>query len=113
MNDAALQRLLHDAAQAERDGRFDDAVALSRQAADAHSPLALDALLRLGRLLVPRRRTDEAAAVLADARARADKDNAGRKAAVAVNLAALNERRRDPDLALRLLTGQEPILHKG
>src|SRR5205807_5406977 len=60
-----------------------------------------------------RRRTDEAATLLTEARARAERDGAPRKAAAAANLLALNERRRNPALAERLLAEQELFLHKG
>jgi class 3 adenylate cyclase len=113
MTDTAFQRLLHDADQARLDGRFDDAIRLLRQAVADNSPLALDAQLHLGELLVLRRRVDEAAAVLTEARARADKEASPRKSAVAANLLALNERHRNPALAERLLIEQEPLLPRG
>jgi class 3 adenylate cyclase len=112
VTDDEIQRLFHDAAEARLLGRLDDAIALLRLI-PPDSPLTLDARLRLGELLVLRHRTGEAAAVLAEARAAAEGDHSLRKAATAINLLALNERRRDPDRARRLLAEQEPFLLKG
>lgn len=57
----AKNRAIRLAGEARLQGRFDDAIALLRQALVLDSPLVLDARLRLGELLLMRRHTDEAA----------------------------------------------------
>jgi class 3 adenylate cyclase len=103
--------LLDQAMESERSGRFDDAVALLRQAAaQPQSPLLLDAQLRLGKLLAQvLRRPEEAEAVLSAARDRARAEGAPRQAAIAVNLLALNDRRRDAAAARARLDAEPPF----
>src|SRR5207253_7078617 len=68
----------------------------------------LDAQLRLGRMLVLRRRLDEAGPLLEAARAAAERQGSPGKAATAIHLLALLERHRDPAKGLRLLDEHTP-----
>jgi class 3 adenylate cyclase len=108
--DDAVQRLFHEAIQAEYEGRFDDDVALLRRALEyADSPLTLDVRLRLGLRLVLLRCGEEAAAVLSEARSAAERDGLPRKALSAKLLLALCHRHHDPELARRLLEECSPL----
>src|SRR5690242_10152148 len=103
-DETSVPALMHQAIQAELTGRFADAIAGLRQVVgQAGSPLALDAQLRLGKLLIQARQLDEAETILNEARKGAQQQGMPRKAAAAGNLLALLERRRNPDLAMRLL----------
>jgi class 3 adenylate cyclase len=99
--------LINEALQAERHGRFEEAREKLRQAiAAGDSPHALDARLRLGKLLVHMGASHaaEAEAILVDARRQAQEQGAPRLAATAIHLLALLERcRRNLDEATRLL----------
>jgi class 3 adenylate cyclase len=99
--------LLDQALQAEKLGRFDEARDKLRQAiAAGETPHALDARLRLGKLLVFGGPTHfaEAETVLVEARRLAEQQGAPRMAATAIHLLALLERgRRNTDQAARLL----------
>jgi class 3 adenylate cyclase/ATP/maltotriose-dependent transcriptional regulator MalT len=110
-----MNDLIDQALQAERLGRFDEARQKLREAiapgegegeGDGESPQALDARLRLGKLLVQGgpAHSDEAEAVLTAARRQAEASGAPRQGATAIHLLALLERGRgNLDAAARLL----------
>ena len=97
MSQPSLQDLLHQAIEAERLGRFDDARALLREAAArGDEALTRDARLRLGRLLIHGGPPfyGEAEEVLSAARRQAEAEASPRALAVAIQLLALLARHR-------------------
>src|SRR5258707_1035462 len=93
----AIADLMQQARDAEHQGQFDRARTLLRQATqDETQSLLLDALLRLGKLLVQGGVPCDAEAerVLDRARTRAEADGSPRQAAMALHLLALLERHR-------------------
>src|SRR5437016_5892503 len=88
--------LLNQALHAERLGRFAQARDLLREAAHGEGPLALDARLRLGRLLIYSGQDffTEAETVLTAAHAQARRAGAPRQTAGAAHLMAQLERSR-------------------
>jgi class 3 adenylate cyclase len=113
MSDPSINTLLDEAHRTQRTGDFEKALALYREAAAHNSPEALDARLRLGKLLVLLRRNDQAAPVLEAARAVAEAAGDFRKASVAVHLQALLYRFSDPARALQLLDERSPLKGSG
>jgi class 3 adenylate cyclase len=109
--------LIDQALQAERLGRFDEARDKLRQAITGdETPHALDARLRLGKLLVLGGRSNvaEAEQVLLEARREAEHQGAPRMAATAIHLLALLERGRgNLDQATRLLEESPALKQAG
>ncbi|MBI3467434.1 MAG: hypothetical protein HY000_30870 [Planctomycetes bacterium] len=106
MNDATVRELMHEAIHAERRGQFAAACANLRQAITlaGDTMLALDARLRLGKLLVHTSAGTEADQVITEARRQAEQLGAPRQTAAAIHLRALLQRRRFRyDEARRLL----------
>jgi class 3 adenylate cyclase len=113
MNDrTSPQDLLDRALAAERQARFERACEILRQVVGTGDPsLALEARLRLGRILTLQgaRHRDEAALVLREARGQAEQTRSPHHAARAVHLLALLERYRgNLDQAQQLLD-QSPV----
>jgi class 3 adenylate cyclase len=112
MSKAPLQSLMSQALAAQRRGRFDDAVALLREAAGQDAPLALDARLQLAKLLIQRRRFEEAAPLL-QARLADHADLGPLHAALAGLRGALAGRLGNPAEGERLLSEAIAQLQRG
>ena len=114
MSEVSTASLIQQARQAEHRGQFDQARDLLRQAVvrAEDASLALDARLRLGKLLVEGggRCYDEAEVVLSAARVRAEEDGAPRQASSALHLLALLQRRRGNLTRARELLDQSGAL---
>jgi class 3 adenylate cyclase len=112
MNPLTATDLIDRALQAERLGRFDEARdALRQAAATGEASPALDARLRLAKLLIRGGPADgdEAKALLTAARTQAEQHGAPRQAATAIHLLALLERRRGRLDRARQLLDESPV----
>ncbi|MFM9960709.1 MAG: adenylate/guanylate cyclase domain-containing protein [Planctomycetaceae bacterium] len=112
MNDSAIRELMNEAMHQEHHGSFLSACEKLRQVVThgGDGSLALDARLRLGKLLVSLRDSNEATACLTEARERAQQKGAVQATATAIHLLALLERQQHRYAEATRLLEQSPVV---